>query len=157
MKKSSATFGTILLMLGCFAFSPAVKAVEGAPPIAGLWLEHYTSSVIPVGQPMHTFKTYSQWHSDGLEIESPEFSLGQCQGTFKQTGARTYKLFHVGWLPGGGPAGSVRFELRELNTVSVDSNSFNGTYDQKFFDANGNMVLEDMGTIHATRLSVDQF
>jgi hypothetical protein len=30
-------------------------------------------------------------------------------------------------------------------------------YDQKFFDANGNPVFEDMGTIHATRLSVDQF
>ena len=26
MKKLSITFGTILLVLGCFAFSPAVKA-----------------------------------------------------------------------------------------------------------------------------------
>jgi hypothetical protein len=60
------------------------------------------------------------------------------------------------WLVGGGPLGSVRFELRELNTVSVE-NSFDGTYDQKFFDANGNLVAEDRGTIHATRLSVDQF
>ena len=30
-------------------------------------------------------------------------------------------------------------------------------YDQKFFDANGNLVFEDIGTIHSTRLSVDQF
>ena len=44
------------------------------------------------------------------------------------------------------PNGSVRFELRELNTVSVDKNSFDGTYDQKFFDADGNVVFEDMGT-----------
>ena len=72
-------------------------------------------------------------------------------------GARTYKLFHVGWLPGGGPNGSVRFELRELNTVSVDKNSFDGTYDQKFFDVNGSLVLEDTGSLHGTRLSVDQF
>jgi hypothetical protein len=35
--------------------------------------------------------------------------------------------------------------------------SFDGTSDQKFFDVNGNLVFEDMGTIHATRLSVDQF
>jgi hypothetical protein len=48
-------------------------------------------------------------------------------------------------------------ELRELNTVSVDRNSFDGTYDQKFFDATGNLVLEDTGTIHATHLSVNQF
>jgi hypothetical protein len=51
----------------------------------------------------------------------------------------------------------VRFELRELNTVSVDKNSFDGTYDQKFFDTDGNVVFEDMGTLHGTRLSVDQF
>ena len=51
----------------------------------------------------------------------------------------------------------MRFELRELNTVSVDKNSFDGTYDQKFFDAVGNPVLEDTGSLHATRLSVDQF
>jgi len=151
MKKLNITFATILLVLGCFTLSPAVKAVEGAPGIVGLWLEHYSSDFGP------QFDTYSQWHSDGLEIESPSFSLGQCQGTFKQIGTRTYKLFHVGWLPGGGPNGSVRFELRELNTVSVDKNSFDGSYDQKFFDANGNLVLEDTGTLHATRLSVDEF
>jgi hypothetical protein len=151
MKKLNITFATILLVLGCFTLSPAVKAVEGAPGIVGLWLEHYSSDFGP------QFDTYSQWHSDGLEIESPSFSLGQCQGTFKQIGARTYKLFHVGWLPGGGPNGSVRFELRELNTVSVDRNTFDGSYDQKFFDATGNVVLEDTGTLHATRLSVDEF
>jgi hypothetical protein len=151
MKRLSMTFGIILLVLGCFWLLPAVKAVEGAPGIVGLWLEHYTSDFGP------EFNTYAQWHSDGLEIESPEFSPGQCQGTWKQIGARTYQLFHVGWLPGGGPNGSVRFELRELNTVSVDRNSFDGTYDQKFFDADGNVVLEDMGALHGTRLSVDQF
>jgi hypothetical protein len=141
----------IALVLGCFGLGPAVKAVEGAPGIVGLWDEHYTSDFGP------PFETYAQWHSDGLEIESPNFSLGQCQGTWKQIRARTVKLFHVGWLVGGGPNGSVRFELRELNTVSVDRNSFDGTYDQKFFDGDGNLVFEDTGTLHATRLSVDQF
>ena len=148
MKRLSVIFGTILLVLGCVALSPTVKADQA---IVGLWLEHYTSDFGP------QFDTYSQWHSDGLEIESPNFSLGQCQGTFRQIGDRTYKLFHVGWLPGGGPNGSVRFELRELNSVSVDKNSFDGTYDQKFFDATGNLVLEDTGRLHGTRLSVDQF
>jgi hypothetical protein len=151
MKKRNITFTTILLVIGCFWLSPVAKAVEGAPGIVGLWLEHYTSNFGP------EFNTYAQWHSDGLEIESPEFSLGQCQGTWKQIGARAFQLFHVGWLPGGGPNGSVRFELRELNTVSVDRNSFDGTYDQKFFDADGNLVLEDRGTLHGTRLSVERF
>jgi len=75
-------------------------------------------------------------------------------GTWKQVGARTFKLFHVGWLVGGGPNGSVRFVLTETLTVSLDRNSFDGTYDQKFYDADGNLVLEDTGTTHATRISV---
>jgi hypothetical protein len=159
MKKLNITFTTILLVLGSFALSPAVKAGDRArlaagPPIVGLWDEHYTSQV---GGP--PFETYAQWHSDGLEIETPNFTPGVCMGTWEHTQGRTIKLFHVGWTPGGIPGApqSVRFELRHLDTVSVDGNSFDGTYDQKFFDANGNLVAEDMGTIHATRLSVDQF
>ena len=147
MKKLNIAFGTILLALGCLALSPTAKA---DPPIAGLWHEFYTSDFGP------PFETYSQWHSEGLEIETPNFTPGVCMGTWKQTAGRTFKLFHVGWTPGGIPPAptSVRFELRELNTVSHDGNTFNGTYDQKFFDANGNLVSEDMGTIRATRLSV---
>ena len=107
----------------------------------GLWLEYYTGDFGP------PFETYSQWHSDGLEIESPSFAPGVCQGTWKQTGARTYQALPRRMdSPVVARIGSVRFELRELNTVSVDRNSFDGTYDQKFFDATGNLVFEDMGT-----------
>ena len=149
MKKLNITFATILLVLGCFAFSPAAKA---DPAIAGFWHEHYTSMV---GGP--PFETYTQWHSDGLEIETPNFLNAVCMGTWTHTQGRTFKLFHVGWTVGGIPPAStsVRFELRELNTVSVDGNSFDGTYDQKFFDATGTQVFEDKGTIHATRFSAD--
>jgi hypothetical protein len=150
MKKLTLTFGAILLAFGCFAFSTSAKA---DPPIAGLWLEHYTSDFGP------QFDTYSQWHADGLEIETPSFISAVCMGTWKQVRNRTVELFHVGWTPGGVPPAptSVRFELRELNMVSVDGNSFDGAYDQKFFDANGNQVAEDMGAIHGTRLTVNQF
>jgi len=51
MKKLNIIFGTILLVLGCFAFSPAAKA---DPPIAGLWHEFYTSDFGP------PFETYTQ-------------------------------------------------------------------------------------------------
>jgi hypothetical protein len=118
-----------------------------------LWHNFFTSNFGP------PFETYSQWHSDGLENDTPNFMNAVCFGTWDHTTGTTFKLFHVGWTPGGIPPAStsVRFELRELNTVSVDGNTFDGTYDQKFFDASGNLVFEDIGTLHATRLSVNQF
>lgn len=150
MKSLRITFGTILVVLACFAFSPAAKADQA---IVGLWHEFYTSDFGP------PFETYSQWHGDGLEIETPNFINAVCMGTWKQSGARAFKLFHVGWTPGGIPPAptSVRFELRQLNTVSIDGSTFDGTYDQKFFDAAGTLVFEDSGRIHGTRLSVDLF
>jgi hypothetical protein len=129
-----------------------VSSSDGGAPIVGLWNVHYSSTL---GGP--SFQTYQQFHSDGLEIETPEFAPGVCMGTWKQTTApRTVKIFHVGFTQGAIP-GTYRFELRELDTVSPDRNTFEGWYDQKFFDKDGNLVLEDKGTLQATRLSVDQF
>ena len=159
MKNQNNQYGTIIaVLLMSLAFACPSSSVaqppdrdndEGGGAIVGLWDEHYASQFGP------TFETYSQWHSDGLEIETPNFAPGVCMGTFQRVGARTFKLFHVGWTPGGIPGHpeSVRFELRQLNTVSHDRNSFSGTYDQKFFDANGQLVLEDSGTINGTRLT----
>jgi hypothetical protein len=129
-----------------------VSNSDGGAPIVGLWNVHYSSTL---GAP--PFQTYQQFHSDGLEIETPEFAPGVCMGTWKQTTTpRTVKIFHVGFTPGS-PAGTYRFELREVDTVSPDRKSFEGWYDQKFFDKDGNLVLEDKGTLHGTRLSVNQF
>src|SRR5262245_33895456 len=90
MKKFSITFGTILLVLGCFTLSPAVKAVEGAPPIVGLWDVTYTSDFGP------QFETHTQWFSDGLEIDINSLASGAiCQGTWKQAAGRAIQLFHV--------------------------------------------------------------
>jgi hypothetical protein len=119
-------------------------------PIVGLWDVQYTSNITGPGG-----ETYQQWHSDGLEIESPSFTLGQCMGTWKRISARGVQLFHVGFTVGE-PPGTYRFVLTEPNTVvSLDGNSFDGTYDQKFYDADGNLLFEDTGTVHATRISVD--
>lgn len=148
MKRLSITFGAILLVLGCFAFSPAAKA---EPPIVGLWDVHYTSNYIGPW-----LETYDQWHSDGQEFEVGSLTPGMlCQGTWKQLPRETVQLFHVGWTYGD-PPGTFRFEETQTNTVTQDHNSYDGTYDTKFYDENGNLVLEDTGTLHATRLSVNQ-
>ena len=168
MKRLNITFGTILLVFGCFWLSPAVKADArpipqprpAGPPIVGLWQVEYTS--VACDQPVlpPEFFTYQQFHRDGLEIESPMFSPGQCQGVWSHTPSNTVSIYHVGWTPGGIPGFPqiVRFVFTETITVSADGNTFDGNVDQTFYDApvDGNVVAECTATTHATRLPADQ-
>jgi hypothetical protein len=155
MKRLNITFGTILLVLGCFAFSPAVKA---EPPIVGLWQVEYTGACEPPVLPPDFF-TYQQFHSDGVEIETPMFAPGVCMGTWRQM-ANMIQIYHVGWTPGGIPGvpTSVRFVFTETLTVGGDHNSYDGTVDQTFYDApvGGNVIAHCTATTHATRISVNQ-
>jgi len=164
VKKLNITFATILLVLGCFALSPALKAEPrpalpprgGGPPIVGLWQVDYTNMACdqPVLPP--EFFTYQQFHRDGLEIESPMFTPGQCQGVWGHTQSNTVSIYHVGWTPGGVPGlpQIVRFVFTETLIVSADGNSFDGNVGQTFYDApvGGNVVAECTETTHGTRL-----
>jgi hypothetical protein len=155
MKKLTITFGAILLVLGCFAFSPAATA---DPPVVGMWQVEYTGSCEPPVLPPDFF-TYQQFHSDGVEIETPMFAPGVCMGAWQQAG-HVVQIYHVGWTPGGVPGvpSSVRFVFTETLTVSNDRNSYDGTVDQTFYDAplDGNVVAHCTSTTHATRISVNQ-
>ena len=147
----------IALTLGCFPLLPAAQADDGNK-IVGLWHVLYTSDVFGP-----FLEAYDQWHSDGQEFEvaniDPRSGLGNvCKGTWKKMPGGGVKVFHVGWNFGGncGPGSTeVRFETTQLTTVSHDGNSYDGTYDTKFYEANGNVACEDTGTLHATRLSVN--
>ena len=72
--------------------------------------------------------------------------------------ARTVQLFHLGFTFGGGcPGGTdVRFEETQALTVSLDRNSYGGSYDTQYYDANGDLACEDTGTLQATRLSLSE-
>ena len=170
MKKLNITFATILLVLGCFWLSAAMKAdprptphprpFGAGPPIVGLWQVHYTNAACdqPVLPP--EFFTYQQYHRDGLEIESPMFSPGQCQGVWEHTPSNTVSIYHVGWTPGGVPGFPqiVRFVFTETLSVSADGNSFDGNVAQTFYDApvGGNVVAECTETTHGIRLPADE-
>ena len=161
MKKLSITFGTILLALGCFVLSPTVQADPlprptpppraYGPPIVGLW-----DVQLFIGCGTTPFaETYKQWHSDGLEFESANLAPGAlCVGTWKQRASGNVELYHVGWTYGS-PPGTVRFVETETDTVSLDRNTYDGTFEQTFYDEDGNQVGEPVqGCVHATRISV---
>jgi hypothetical protein len=145
------------LTLACLPWQTGQGAGRGGGgasggSIVGLWEVTYTSNA---GNPLSPFQTYQQWYSDGMDIESPSFSPGECMGVWKQMASNMVQLYHVGWTIGN-PPGTVRFVLTETISVSLDGNSFNGTYNQTFYDQNGNVVPQftDTGTTHATRISV---
>jgi hypothetical protein len=151
MKKLSVTFGTILVVLGCFALPSAAQAA-GRPSIVGMWSVHYVSTT---GGP--EVLTYDQWHSDGLEFEAANLAPGVvCQGTYKQASDGSYHNYHVAWTFDSTGAPSGYWDENLVVTVSADGQSYSGTFAQYFYDVNGNFLFENDGTLTATRLNVER-
>jgi hypothetical protein len=132
--------------------APGTVAADNNSSIVGLWHVLYTSG----GQPL--YESFDQWHSDGTELENPNLPPATgplCVGVWKQTGPRTFRLHHVGWNfdPNGNFLGP--FTLDETNVVDPHGQIYQGTFDLKFYDVNGNLVQEVAGTQRATRITVN--
>ena len=132
-------------------------------PIVGLWHVIYTASD---GSPFNN--TFDTWHSDGTEFESaflPVVAGNLCVGVWKQTGARTVKLYHVGWLfgfpglaaPDPNDPAKFYFVLQETVTVSPDGQSYNGSFTFKVYNVSDNSYTgtEVDGTMTAARINVN--
>jgi hypothetical protein len=148
---------TCLCCLTTHADPPGPPTPPDENAIVGLWQVVYTGACQPPVLPPQ-FLTYQQFHSDGVEIETPMFAPGVCMGVWKRMGPMIH-IYHVGWTPGGVPGvpNSVRFVFTETLVVSHDHNSYDGTVDQTFYDApvGGNVVAHCMSTTHGTRISVN--
>ena len=134
----------------------------GDPTIVGLWHVAYTTSG---GSPFND--TLDTWHADGTEFENaflPPAAGDICMGVWKQTGARSVKLHHVGWMfnPATPTATATNtFTLDEENTVAPDGKSYSGKFTFKEWNLDGTPTLAGgspivvTGTIAATRITVD--
>jgi hypothetical protein len=151
-------------------------------PIVGLWAFKYTSKGnmatlgIPDGAPIDSGNT--AWFADGNEItfsgaRNPIVGAS-CIGVWKQTGARTYVLNHIGlsWNPlapytapagpgnpGGGPgaSGGPAF-IKQFVTLSRDGQSYTGNFSINQLMPDGKtpaLPAPIKGTISATRVTVD--
>jgi hypothetical protein len=120
--------------------------------IAGLWHVVYTSGGMTVQE------SFDSWHADGNEFEAADLQLGaMCQGTWVKTVPGTVRLFHVGW--NFDPTGVTLigyFTENQVDTLSADGMSYDGTFALQNFDMLGNHIVgQDLkGTVHATRLTV---
>jgi hypothetical protein len=136
------------LVLGCFSLAAQADKPGNGRSIVGLWRVQYSGDFV--------FESFDQWFPGGLEWESANLGLGVlCQGTWKQLPHRMVKLFHVNWnYDQNGVLIGYTYET-QIDTVSHDGNSYQGTYDFKDYDVNGNLLSEETGTLTATRLTVN--
>lgn len=117
-------------------------------PIVGLWQVQYSGDL--------EFESFDQWHSDGQEFEVTNLAPGVvCQGTWEQRAFRLVQLFHTGWNYDSNGQLTGYFRETQTNRVSQDRQSYDGSYDLKDYDTNGNQLDELTGTLHATRISVN--
>src|SRR5437764_15330808 len=105
------------------------------------------------------------WHSDRTEIMAssrPAQDGDICMGIWEKTGKSKYKLNHFAWFANdtanapsgiGNPTGPVR--LFEEVTLSPDGKHYTGTFTVDAYDVAGNEVAHVVGTIAATRVTVD--
>jgi predicted small lipoprotein YifL len=101
---------------------------------------------------------YTQWHSDGTEIQNSAGVPGGgfCLGVWGQTGFLTFELNHfpIAFDPTTGEVANY-VNIREQNTLSPSGDSYTGTFTEDVFDVKGIQVDHVGGTVVATRMTVD--
>jgi hypothetical protein len=103
---------------------------------------------------------YSEWHNDGTEILNSgghEPATGNwCMGVWGQTGYLAYVLNHFALSYDLTTQALTNYaNIREQVTLSPSGDSYAGTFTIKIFDTKGNQVDQVVGTVNATRLTVD--
>ena len=101
---------------------------------------------------------YTQWHSDGTEIQNSAGVPGGgfCLGVWGQTGYLTFELNHfpIAFNASTGLAANY-INIHEQVTLSPSGDSYNGTFTEDIFAPAGNQVDHLVGDVAATRLTVD--
>jgi hypothetical protein len=138
-------------------------ATPGEPSIVGTWKEKWiaegsSDSGFPDGTEFDA--SYTQWHSDGTEINvsglRAPLTGDVCLGEWIRTGARTYRLNHFGisYDPTGanliGPA-----RLQQWLTLAPTGNSTSGKFSVEQWDESGNLLAHVQGTVTGTRVTME--
>ncbi len=101
---------------------------------------------------------YTQWHSDGTEIQNSAGVPGGgfCLGVWGQTGFLTYELNHfpIAFNPTTGQVANY-INIREQVTLSPSGDSYTGTFTENVYDPKGNQVDHVVGNVVGTRMTVD--
>jgi hypothetical protein len=131
------------------------------PTMVGTWKEHWISEGskgVPDGTEIDA--GYSQWHSDGTEINisgmRAPLTGDVCLGEWIKTGVRTYQMNHFGvsYDPTGenlvGPA-----RIQQWITIGPDGNATSGKFTIEQWDEDGNLLAHLQGKVIGTRVTME--
>ena len=146
---------------------PAALVVDGdeantpEPSIVGTWKEHWISEGsqgIPDGTEVDA--GYSQWHSDGTEINisglRAPLTGDVCLGEWIKTGVRTYQMNHFGIgydSTGQNLVGPAR--IQQWLTLGPKGEATSGRFSIDQYDEDGNLLAHVVGKIIGTRVTMD--
>ena len=144
-----------------------ISASSSDDRIVGMWHVTFTAEGNELGPPDGTpiDNSLVVWHSDHTEIMAssrPAQDGDICMGIWEKTGKSKYKLNHFAWFANdaanaptgvGNPTGPVR--LLEEVTLSPDGKLYTGTFTIDAYDVAGNQIAHVVGTIAATRITID--
>lgn len=144
-----------------------ISASSSDDRIVGMWHVIFTAEGNESGPPdgTPTDNSLVVWHNDHTEIMAssrPAQDGDMCMGIWEKTGKSSYRLNHLAWFANdsanaptgvGNPTGPVRV-LEEI-TLSPDGKHYSGTFAADAYDLAGNQVAHVVGTIAATRVTVD--
>jgi hypothetical protein len=138
-------------------------ATPPGPSMVGTWKEKWiaeagSSSEFPVGSEFDA--SYSQWHSDGTEINvsglRAPLTGDVCLGEWIKTGARTYQLNHFGVSydsTGTTLVGPAR--IQQWLTLDPDGDSTTGKFTVVQWDESGNVLAHVQGNVTGTRVTME--
>ena len=144
-----------------------ISASSSDDRIVGMWHVTFTAEGNESGPPDGTpiDNSLVVWHSDHTEIMAssrPAQDGDICMGIWEKTGKSKYKLNHLAWFSNdtanapsgiGNPTGPAR--LLEEVTLSADGKQYAGTFAVDAYDLAGNQIAHVIGTIAATRVTID--
>jgi hypothetical protein len=135
--------------------------------IVGMWHAVFTAKGNGAGPPDGTpiDNALIVWHSDKTETMNsgrPAQDGNICMGVWEKTGHNRFKLNHIAWAGNdtanapagiGNPTGPTH--IVEDIVVSPDGRRYTGFFILDAYDTSGNRTAHIIGTIAATRITVD--
>jgi len=137
--------------------APLLLASDHEDDIVGMWKVNFNAkgnASVPDGVIDSAFVV---WHSDKSEIMNssrPPQTGNFCLGVWERIGHSKYKVSH--FFQGTDTSSNRQVgHIAETVWLSPDGKSYTGNFTLDFYDGSGNLETEILGTITATRVTVD--